>query len=102
MSRCPLHNQVGGLADRLCIRASADLPGLSSLGHFLKGSSAALGVVKVQAACEKMQHYGLKRDEERNVDLSADEALAKIKALLMEAKREYRIAKAWLEKLYAE
>lgn len=50
---------------------------LSSLGHFLKGSSAALGIIKVQASCEKMQHYGNKRDEEEGVDLKEGENQAK-------------------------
>jgi len=31
---------------------------LSELGHFLKGSSATLGLTKVKDSCEKIQHYG--------------------------------------------
>lgn len=31
---------------------------LSSLGHYLKGSAAALGLQKVQDECERMQNYG--------------------------------------------
>ncbi|GME85961.1 unnamed protein product [[Candida] boidinii] len=33
---------------------------LSSLGHYLKGSAAALGLHKVQAECERIQNYGNK------------------------------------------
>lgn len=33
-----------------------DLPKLSTLGHFLKGSSAAVGVIRVRDGCEAMQH----------------------------------------------
>lgn len=75
---------------------------LSSLGHFLKGSSAALGIIKVQASCEKMQHYGNKRDEEEGVDLKEEEAMKRIKELLADCKRDYKVAKAWLERLYQE
>lgn len=31
---------------------------LSSIGHYLKGSAAALGLQKVQYACERVQNYG--------------------------------------------
>ncbi|KAJ7695950.1 histidine kinase, phosphotransfer Hpt [Mycena rosella] len=81
--------------------ADKKLPELSALGHFLKGSSAALGISKVQAACEKMQHYGELRDEDADRDLAAPEALAKIDALLVEVKAEYARAEKWLRKWYA-
>ncbi|KAJ7714212.1 histidine-phosphotransfer domain, HPT domain-containing protein [Mycena metata] len=85
-------------------KAMADkkLPELSALGHFLKGSSAALGISKVQAACEKMQHYGELRDEAADKDLKADEALSKISALLVEVKAEYADAERWLKKWYED
>ncbi|KAJ4326658.1 Phosphorelay intermediate protein [Fusarium piperis] len=41
-----------------------DLEKLSALGHFLKGSSATLGLVKVRDGCEKIQRYG----KHENVD----------------------------------
>lgn len=40
-----------------------NLDALSSLGHFLKGSSATLGLIKVKDACEAIQHLGAKLDE---------------------------------------
>ncbi|WVR05985.1 hypothetical protein IAU60_003013 [Kwoniella sp. DSM 27419] len=79
-----------------------DLSKLSSLGHFLKGSSAALGIIKVQASCEKMQHYGNLRDEEAGVPLSSEEALKRIKDLLKACKKDYQVAKRWMENLYEE
>ncbi|WVW82425.1 hypothetical protein I302_104435 [Kwoniella bestiolae CBS 10118] len=79
-----------------------DLAKLSSLGHFLKGSSAALGIIKVQASCEKMQHYGNLRDEEAGVSLEAPEALKRIKDLLSACKKDYEVAKTWMENLYEE
>ncbi|KAJ7729690.1 histidine-phosphotransfer domain, HPT domain-containing protein [Mycena maculata] len=82
--------------------AEKKLPKLSELGHFLKGSSAALGISKVQAACEKMQHYGELRDEEAGKDLSPKNALEKIEALLVEVKAEYAQAETWLKKWYKD
>lgn len=38
-----------------------NLEKLSQLGHYLKGSAAALGLQKVQNQCERIQNYG-KRD----------------------------------------
>ncbi|KAI5117247.1 hypothetical protein M0805_001564 [Coniferiporia weirii] len=82
--------------------AAEDLGKLSSLGHFLKGSSAALGVAKVQASCERMQHYGLLRDEEVGIGLSKDEALGKIGPLLEQVKNEYDDAEKWLKEWYSK
>ncbi|EJC97960.1 histidine-phosphotransfer domain, HPT domain-containing protein [Fomitiporia mediterranea MF3/22] len=82
--------------------AAKDLSKLSSLGHFLKGSSAALGVAKVQASCERMQHYGQRRDEEANVDLAPEEALSRIERLLVQVKTEYDDAESWLRNWYKE
>ncbi|KAI0325046.1 histidine-phosphotransfer domain HPT domain-containing protein [Cubamyces sp. BRFM 1775] len=79
-----------------------DLAKLSSLGHFLKGSSAALGVSAVQATCEHIQHYGALRDEENGTDLTAEDALAKIGPLLKRVKREYEVAERWLKNWYKQ
>ena len=84
----------------LLVSRAKDLPKLSSLGHFLKGSSAALGVSKVQASCERMQHYGQKRDEQAGINLSSEDALDKIERLLVQVKKEYRDAEAWLKQWY--
>lgn len=81
-------------------RGAKNLASLSSLGHFLKGSSAALGVWKVQASCEKIQHYGQLRDEETGTDLKEREALSKIDSLLGQVKKEYDTAEKWLKKYY--
>ncbi|KAI0350344.1 histidine phosphotransferase, partial [Trametes cingulata] len=82
--------------------ARKDLTKLSSLGHFLKGSSAALGVSAVQASCEHIQHYGALRDEEAGTDLTPEDALAKIGPLLKRVKREYAVAERWLKNWYKE
>jgi HPt (histidine-containing phosphotransfer) domain-containing protein len=79
-----------------------NLKKLSELGHFLKGSSAALGVSKVQASCEKIQHYGALRDEEEDKDLSEGAALDKIERLLGTVKEEYSAASEWMKRWYLE
>ncbi|TFY52885.1 hypothetical protein EVJ58_g9758, partial [Rhodofomes roseus] len=79
-----------------------DLTKLSSLGHFLKGSSAALGVAHVQASCERIQHYGQLRDEDTGTDLTDESALQKIEPLLSRVKKEYNVAEAWLKKWYED
>lgn len=83
-------------------RKEKNLEELSSLGHFLKGSSAALGIVAVQDACEKMQHYGHLRDEEENTDLKEEEALKRIEGLIKGCRKDYEQAKVWLTSLYTE
>ncbi|KAF7365425.1 Histidine-phosphotransfer domain HPT-domain-containing protein [Mycena venus] len=82
--------------------ADKKLPELSALGHFLKGSSAALGIRKVQESCEKMQHYGALRDEDADKDLKPAEALDKIKVLLGEVKAEYTDAERWLRNWFKD
>lgn len=39
---------------------SKNLEKLSSLGHYLKGSAAALGLESISAQCERIQNYGKK------------------------------------------
>jgi HPt (histidine-containing phosphotransfer) domain-containing protein len=79
-----------------------DLEKLSAQGHFLKGSSAALGVRKVQSSCEKIQHYGQLRDEEEKKDLTREEGLEKIESLLGTVISEYGVAESALKVWYLE
>ena len=79
-----------------------DLRSLSTLGHFLKGSSAAIGLIKLKASCEKIQNYGNKLDENGNDSISDDEALRKIEDVLAIAKRDFRDAEVWLKQFYGE
>lgn len=39
---------------------SEDLEKISSLGHYLKGSAAALGLTTISEQCERIQNYGHK------------------------------------------
>jgi len=79
-----------------------DLATLSSLGHFLKGSSATLGLTKVKDSCEKIQHYGQKKDEAGTADEPDEEkCLARIKDTLVAVKEEYAEVEKVLKKFYA-
>ncbi|KAF2263165.1 histidine-phosphotransfer domain, HPT domain-containing protein [Lojkania enalia] len=78
-----------------------DLKTLSELGHFLKGSSATLGLTKVKDSCEKIQHYGQMKDETGTRDLSSDsEALEKVMRTVEQAKREFEDVEKVLKKFY--
>ncbi|GBC08196.1 hypothetical protein RclHR1_07960012 [Rhizophagus clarus] len=79
-----------------------DLEELSKLGHFLKGSSAAIGLTKVKASCEKMQHFGNKKDETGTNDITENDALKKISSLLEKVKDEYKEAETYLKNFYNE
>jgi len=79
-----------------------DFQALSSLGHFLKGSSAAVGLIKLKNSCEKIQNYGNKLDETGNHSISEDDALAKIAEVLVVSKKDFRDAEIWLKRFYGE
>lgn len=79
-------------------RVQKNLPELSALGHFLKGSSAALGVFKVQSSCEDIQHYGQLRED--STIISEADAIGKIMKSLASAREEYAGAKVRLELFY--
>lgn len=59
---------------------------LMRLGHFLKGSSASLGLVKVQSTCEEIQH----------LDTSEVQPLE----LLQRVRQEYAEARAGLSRYF--
>ncbi|KAK9236102.1 signal transduction histidine kinase [Lipomyces kononenkoae] len=78
-----------------------DLEQLSSLGHFLKGSSAALGLTKVKNSCEKIQHLGAQKDETGTTDLNDPEfCLKEIKTILQSVRQEYAESESFLRKYY--
>ncbi|KAI9264237.1 signal transduction histidine kinase [Phascolomyces articulosus] len=77
-----------------------DLSELSRLGHFLKGSSAAIGLKKVKATCEKIQNIGNKQDEVGSASIDDAEALEKLTKLLPQVKEEYKEAEEYLKSFY--
>lgn len=84
-------------------RSASDLLALSRLGHFLKGSSAQLGVLKVKASCEKLQYYGQRMDATgQHSSISDEEAEKQIRVLLIQMRREYNEAETYLRVFYGE
>jgi len=80
-----------------------NLPELSSLGHFLKGSSATLGFTKVKDECEKIQHYGHKKNATGEGDEPDEKkCLAMIGESLAEAKRAYAVVNELMKVFYAD
>jgi osomolarity two-component system phosphorelay intermediate protein YPD1 len=92
------------LPSAACLMDSAadNLLELSTLGHFLKGSSAAVGVIRVRDSCEYMQHYGKKADKDGITELSLEVAQEKLTTTLKEVKTQYKEAEAVLRKFYDE
>ncbi|PWY87698.1 histidine-phosphotransfer domain, HPT domain-containing protein [Aspergillus heteromorphus CBS 117.55] len=80
-----------------------DLAELSSLGHYLKGSSATLGLTKVKDACEKIQHFGAGKDETGSTDEPDKKtSLSRIEKTLKQVKEDYKEVEAFLRKYYGE
>lgn len=77
-----------------------DLEELSNLGHYLKGSSATLGLVKVKDSCEKIQRYG--KMEELDGSPQPDEQLClnRIKKAIEQVKVEYKRVERTLKEFY--
>lgn len=78
-----------------------DLPDLSSLGHFLKGSSATLGFNNIRDECEKIQHYGNKKDETGTTDEADEEKLLRlIEKSVVAATSAYRSVDSLMREFY--
>jgi len=79
-----------------------DLDRLSKLGHFLKGSSASIGLVAVSKSCAAMQNYGSLLDESGTGHIDSTTALSKCADLLKTLKVDQEKAKKWLMDFYKE
>ncbi|SMQ46205.1 unnamed protein product [Zymoseptoria tritici ST99CH_1A5] len=78
-----------------------DLENLSALGHFLKGSSATLGLTKVKDSCEKIQHFGARKNETGDQDEPDDEvSLSKCRTTIEQTKVEFAEAERKLRRFY--
>lgn len=87
----------------MCVNYSAarDLEELSRLGHFLKGSSATLGLTKVKDSCEKIQRYGKKENEDGSPELDEELCLSRITLTLSVVKTEYEEAESVLKTFFS-
>lgn len=80
-----------------------DLEKLSALGHFLKGSSATLGLINIREGCEKIQNLGDNKDESGLKELDDNaECLKRIQVILEDLKREYKTVTRYFEDKYGE
>ncbi|KAJ9649232.1 Phosphorelay intermediate protein [Coniosporium apollinis] len=78
-----------------------DLEQLSQLGHFLKGSSATLGLTKVKDSCEKIQHFGANKDETGTRDEPDDDVcLKRLRKTIEQAKQEFHDVEKVLRRFY--
>ena len=75
---------------------------LSELGHFLKGSSATLGLTKVKDSCEKIQHYGQLKDDSGTKDITEEQAQEKLGTIIKQAKTEFTDVKEILKQFYKD
>ncbi|KAF9925176.1 hypothetical protein BGZ75_009169 [Mortierella antarctica] len=79
-----------------------DFAKLSDLGHFLKGSSAAVGIIKMKTSCGKLQHYGDRRDAEGINSITDEEARKLIEKLLIQMQTENEEARNNLARVLDE
>ncbi|ORZ30082.1 putative histidine phosphotransferase HPT1p [Catenaria anguillulae PL171] len=77
-----------------------DLNALSRQGHFLKGSAAALGIVKVKLCFEKIQYLGQGKDEFGQGTSDPNVALQRIAALISDVNRHLAEAKLAFQAFY--
>jgi len=84
-------------------REEKDLHKLSQLGHFLKGSSATLGLKKVRDSCEKIQHWGEMKDDTGTKDVEDEaENLKKIKDIMPIMRKDYVEVEKFLKDWYGD
>jgi len=82
-------------------REEEDLPELSAKGHYLKGSSATVGLSKVKVDCEKIQNFGNKLNATGDESEKDDQkCLDGIKDALADLKVNYKEASDVLKKFF--
>jgi osomolarity two-component system phosphorelay intermediate protein YPD1 len=79
-----------------------DLATLSSQGHFLKGSSATLGLIKIRDGCEKIQCYGKNENPDGNPEPDDKVCLEHIADAIENVKRDYDAAETALKTFLEE
>lgn len=75
---------------------------LSQLGHYLKGSAASLGLVKIQEQCERIQNYGLLKNFDGAVPDDGRDFWGGVKLALSSARVEFESARKFLSDYYKE
>lgn len=80
--------------------STPDLINISSLGHFLKGSSASLGLQRIAWTCERIQNYGKKAGVQADKSHPDSQITGLISEALDLAQCEFKSARAELSKYY--
>lgn len=83
-------------------RQERDLSELSSLGHFLKGSSATLGFNKVRDSCQIIQQYGHKQTVDGTDEPDEEICLSKIKDAVEAVKVDFADVEKELRVFFGE
>ncbi|GMF70583.1 unnamed protein product [Aspergillus oryzae] len=91
---------LGPLDNSADLEEKKDLKELSSLGHFLKGSSATLGLTKVKDACEEIQNYGAGKDKTGTNPITEEDSLKKIDESLATCQADYKVVEKSLRKFF--
>ncbi|KAG8673519.1 Phosphorelay intermediate protein [Fusarium poae] len=77
-----------------------DLEELSSLGHFLKGSSATLGLIKIRDGCEAIQRYGKNENLDGSPQTDNEKCLKLIGEYFTTVKEDYETVEKLLRQYY--
>ncbi|KAL6915760.1 hypothetical protein ACHAPO_005222 [Fusarium lateritium] len=77
-----------------------DLEKLSSLGHFLKGSSATLGLVKIRDGCEAIQRYGKNENLDGSPQLDNEKCVKLIGEYFTAVEEDYKTVEKLLREYY--
>ncbi|KAL1884311.1 hypothetical protein VTK73DRAFT_5 [Phialemonium thermophilum] len=80
--------------------AEKNLEELSSLGHFLKGSSATLGFTKIRDSCQIIQQYGHKQNVDGSPEPDEKACLAKITEALKAVKKDLGELESLLKRFF--
>ncbi len=73
---------------------------LSSLGHFLKGSSATLGFSKIRDSCEKIQRYGMRENVDGTPEPDEDVCIRRIREALGVVKTDFKDLKLVMQTFF--
>lgn len=75
---------------------------MSELGHFLKGSSATLGLIKLRDSCEKIQRYGRREEPDGSPIDDPSVCLRLIKEEIVTVKSDYGDVSQLLRNYYSD
>ncbi|KAH3672440.1 hypothetical protein WICMUC_004276 [Wickerhamomyces mucosus] len=78
-----------------------ELNKISQYGHYLKGSAASLGLIKIQEQCERIQNYGLKKNFDGLLSNDSD-FLGGIIEALQNARDEFKNSRKFFSDYYKE